>query len=157
LGGVKQAAEAFGLSMRRTASWLSGRGRRSGAEQERIQRVIDTAYIDVRMLIRVGFEVRTGGLKSDMAREVEQIITISERDVETINSLVRGGDTLAACDLLEEFFFAQYWFRDEEKKNEDKPELDVRITEILEPRTDLRSQAQYILTPLGVIGPGYAS
>lgn len=157
LGGLRQAAESFGLSMRKTVSWLSGKGRRSKAEQDRIERAISGAYIDVQLLVRVRFDVRSGGLETDSDREAELIINISERDVETIDSCIRGGDTLAAIEILEEFFYLQYWVDDPERDNDSRGGLDVRITEILEPRTDLRAQAQYILTPHGVIGPGYAS
>ena len=145
LGGVRRAAYAFGLSVRRTLSGLAGRGHRS--REERIEQVIYASGVGVGLLVRVRFDTLTGGLQAEADREVETILDVEERDVETLDDLVRSGDTVSALQILQPLIDKQYM----------REVVDASVTEIPMPGPDLRSQVQYVLTPQGVIGPGYAS
>ncbi|MCA4727328.1 hypothetical protein [Mycolicibacterium fortuitum] len=160
LGGIERAAEAFGLSVRRTLSWLEGRGRRNRVEQQRIRDAVEQVSAPAALRVRVRFDAVSIPLdeqskaspRSERDREVETTlpdptsvmpVQLSESDVETLDELVRAGDTVAALSILEPLLFENYMLE----------MVDMNLTEILMPR--LRAGVKYVLTPAGVIGPGY--
>jgi hypothetical protein len=145
LGGIERAAEAFGLSTRRTLSWLAGRGRRSRSEQQRIAEAVYSASVGATLRVRVRFNTVSGGAtgRSESGREAEVTLDVNETTVETLDLLVRSGDTVAALQILEPLLFEQYMLE----------QVDMELTEILRPHE--RAGATYLLTPTGVIGPGY--
>lgn len=145
LGGIQRTADAFGLSVRKTLSWLAGRGRRSRAERDRIERIIYSIGVGVTLLVRVEFNTLTGGLQAESGREVEVILSVHERDIEALDRLVRSGDMGSALQILEPLIYGQYM----------EEMVDVELTQILTPGPDLWDRADYVLTPEGVVGPGY--
>lgn len=147
LGGIERAAEAFGLTVRRTLSWLAGRGRRSRAEQQRIEQAVYSSGVGVTLRVRVGFDTVSGGSvgRTEAGRVVETTLEVNESVVETLDMLVRSGDTVSALQILEPLLFEQYMME----------MVEMNLTEILTPQE--RAGARYVLTPTGVVGPGYGS
>lgn len=145
LGGIGRAAEAFGLSVRRTLSWLAGRGRRTRQERERIEQAIWSSGVGATLRVRVRFDTISGGVvgRSESGREVETTLDVHENVVATLDELVRAGNIDAALQILEPLLFEQYMFE----------QVDMNLTELLTPQ--FRAEARYVLTPSGVIGPGY--
>ncbi|OHV03718.1 hypothetical protein BKN37_13680 [Mycobacterium talmoniae] len=76
----------------------------------------------------------------DHEREIETTLQVSATFITTIRTLVRAGDQIAACRMLDEPIKVQYI--DEE--------VHVTVVRILYP--EKRAGADYMLTPTDVIG-----
>lgn len=147
MGGVEAAATAFGLTPRRTASWLAGRGRQSGEELDRIDTAISAAADVVSLRVRLSGTTTTSTEKAPRRAPRQPAgwtLRLNTVTVQSLHDLVTStvNDIDAALEMLSAPLGEQH----------NVAISSIRLADILMPD---ESNAEYALTPDGVSGPGY--
>ncbi len=147
MGGITGASQVFGLSPRRTMSWLAGRGRLRGEEQKRVTAAIAraTPIVSLRVHIRGAF-IPEMPERRRQTRSPEWTLTVSEQLVQRLHDQLSGRyghGVNAALELLSPVLL-------------DQQGAHIRtlwLADIVMPEDS--GGAQYVLTPEGVSGPGF--
>lgn len=148
LGGIDAAAAAFGLTVRRTRSWLAGRGNRTNAEFARIEAAIAATRNIVSLHIQLSGTTTpsTPVPRRQPRHQPTWTLQVREDTVEQLHSHIRLGypDAInSAIELLAPPLREQHGV--------EIPR--IRSADILTP--DSESDATYVLTAEGINGPGY--
>lgn len=146
LGGIEAAAKVFGLTPRRTAAWMAGRGRQHGDELARIEAATCAVGGVVSLRVRIS-RVRLAGACAPRRRPRQVAgwtLQLGAETVQRLHWLITG--VFANIDAVLEILSGPLL----EQHSVEIP--CIRFADILVPDD---GDTQYALTPEGVRGPGY--